>query len=197
MIPCEFSVKRSGLVPTAEPTPIPLSEACMSEFVIRPASAADAPAINAIYNHYVRTATATFDTEEMSLEGRIAWLAEHTGPHPALVAQDPAGVVLGWGSLSRWGTRAAYRYTVEISVYVGAEAVGRGVGPALSEALLGEARRLGHHAVISQIVHENEPSLKMAARQGFEHVGTLKQVGRKFDRWLDVVLMEYVIDTAE
>ena len=50
---------------------------------------------------------------------------------------------------------------------------------------------------ISQIVHENEPSLKMAARQGFEHVGTLKQVGRKFDRWLDVVLMEYVIDTAE
>ena len=77
------------------------------------------------------------------------------------------------------------------------ESTRRGVGPALSRALLAEAERLGHHAVVSQIVHENQPSLKMAAEQGFERVGTLKEVGRKFDRWLDVVLMEYVIDPAE
>jgi L-amino acid N-acyltransferase len=169
----------------------------MSEFSIRPASADDAEAINDIYNHYVRTATATFDTEEMSLERRRGWLEQHCGPHPVLVACDAAGGVLGWGSLSAWGTRHAYRHTVEISIYVDAEATGGGVGPALCEALLGEAHRLGHHAVISQIVHENEPSLKMAARQGFERVGTLKQVGRKFDRWLDVVLMEYLIGDAE
>jgi phosphinothricin acetyltransferase len=169
----------------------------MSEYTIRVASDADAAAINAIYNHYVRTATATFDTEEMSLERRHAWLAEHTGPHPVLVAENPAGVVLGWGSLSRWGTRAAYRHTVEISIYIAAEATGRGVGPTLSEALLGEAKRAGHRAVISQIVHENEASLKMAAKQGFERMGTLRQVGRKFDRWLDVVLMEYLIESAE
>jgi L-amino acid N-acyltransferase len=169
----------------------------MVEFSIRPACDSDVAAINDIYNHYVRSSTATFDTEETSLERRYAWLAEHTGPHPALVAEDTAGVILGWGSLSRWGTRCAYQHTVEISVYVEAEAVGGGVGPALTRALIGEAERLGHHAVVSQIVHENEASLKMAARQGFEHVGTLKQVGRKFDRWLDVVLMEYVIDPAE
>lgn len=169
----------------------------MSEFSIRPAADCDAYAINAIYNHYVRTATATFDTVEMSLESRHAWLAEHVGAHPVLVAHDPSGPVLGWGSLSRWGTRCAYQHTVEISVYVAAEATGRGVGPALSHALLGEARRLGHHVVLSQIVHENDASLKMAARLGFEHVGTLKQVGRKFDRWLDVVLMEYLIGDAE
>lgn len=169
----------------------------MAEFSIRPAAVADAAAINDIYNHYVRTATATFDTEEMSLACRQAWLAEHTGPHPVIVAQDAAGLVVGWGSLSRWGTRAAYEHTVEISVYVDAEATGQGIGPALSEALLGEARRLGHHVVLSQIVHENEGSLKTAARQGFERVGTLKQVGRKFDRWLDVVLMEYLVDAAE
>lgn len=169
----------------------------MNEFAIRPATSADAETVNDIYNHYVRTATATFDTEEMSLERRHAWLAEHTGPHPVLVAEDAIGSVLGWGSLSRWGTRRAYRHTVEISVYIAAEATGRGVGPALAQALLGEARRLGHHAVVSQIVHENEASLRMAARQGFEHIGTLKQVGRKFDRWLDVVLMEYLIGDAE
>lgn len=169
----------------------------MSEFKIRAAVPADAVAINDVYNHYVRTSTATFDTEEMSLPRRLVWLEEHVGPHPVLVAEDSTGTLMGWGSLSRWGTRCAYRHTVEISIYVAAEATGRGCGPALSAALLGEAERLGHHAVVSQIVHENEASLKMAARQGFEHVGTLKQVGRKFDRWLDVVLMECVIAPAE
>jgi len=169
----------------------------MRELSIRPAVESDAAAINHIYNHYVRTATATFDTEEMSLERRRAWLAEHVGPYPVLVAEDGAGGLLGWGSLSRWGTRRAYDRTVEISVYIAEESTGRGTGPAMSQALLGEAGRLGHHVVISQIVHENEASLKMAARQGFEHVGTLRQVGRKFDRWLDVVLMEYVVPDAE
>ncbi len=169
----------------------------MSEFTIRPAKTTDARAVNDIYNHYVGCSTATFDTEEMTLGRRVAWLAEHTGPHPALVAENTAGAVVAWGSLSRWGQRAAYSHSVEISIYVAAEHTGRGAGPALSEALLGEAKRLGHHAVISQIVHENEASMKMASRQGFERVGTLKEVGRKFDRWLDVVLMEYVIAADE
>ena len=169
----------------------------MNQFSIRPATEADSPAINDTYNHYVRTATATFDTEEMSLARRREWLGEHTGSYPVLVAEDSGGVVVGWGSLSRWGTRRAYDRTVEISIYVAQRSTGRGAGPALAEALLGEARRLGHHAVISQIVHENEASLKMAARQGFERVGKLRQVGRKFDRWLDIVLMEYLIGDAE
>jgi L-amino acid N-acyltransferase len=169
----------------------------MNEFTIRPATVDDAPAINDIYNHYVRTSTATFDTEEMSLDRLLDWLAEHAGAYPAIVAEGPTGEVVAWGSLSRWGTRCAYRHTVEISTYVAADARGQGLGPTLTQHLLGEARRLGHHAVISQIVHENEASLKMGDRLGFEHVGTLKQVGRKFERWLDVVLMEYIIDSEE
>jgi phosphinothricin acetyltransferase len=80
-------------------------------------------------------------------------------------------------------------------VYVAADAAGQGIGPALTEVLIGRARELRHHAIISQIVHENNPSLIMARRLGFEHVGTLREVGRKFDRWLDVVLMEFVLDT--
>jgi L-amino acid N-acyltransferase YncA len=167
----------------------------MPHVEIREAMATDADAINAIYNHYVRTSTATFDTEEMSHDERLAWLTAHAGDHPALVAVAD-GAVVGWGSLSRWGSRCAYRHTVEISIYIAAEATGGGIGPALGDALLERARELGHHAVISQIVHENEASLKMAGRLGYEHVGTLRQVGRKFDRWLDVVLMEYVIDPA-
>lgn len=166
----------------------------MSDFAIRRAGANDAAAIAAIYNHYVRTSVATFDTQETTAQDRVEWLSQHSDPYPVLVAQRE-GVVVGWGSLSRWGTRCAYRHTVEISVYVAHDSVGSGLGPALALALLGEADRLGHHAVVSQIVHENEPSIRMSERLGFEHVGRLREVGRKFDRWLDVVLMELVLRT--
>ena len=165
----------------------------MNDLTIRPAAESDASAIAAIYNHYVRTSTATFDTVERSVAIQLAWLAEHVDPHPVLVAESDGGVV-AWGALSRWGTRSAYLHTVEISTYVAPDAVGQGLGPALSEVLIGRARALGHHAIISQIVHENEASLSMARRLGFERIGTLREVGRKFDRWLDVVLMELVLD---
>lgn len=166
----------------------------MHDLTIRPAADADAASIAAIYNFYVRTSTATFDTQERSVTDQVAWMAEHTDPHPVLVAENDEGIV-AWGSLSPWSTRCAYRHTVEISTYVAPDAAGQGIGPALSEVLIGRAAELGHHAIVSQIVHENEPSLNMAYRLGFEHIGTLREVGRKFDRWLDVVLMELVLDT--
>jgi phosphinothricin acetyltransferase len=166
----------------------------MHDLTIRPAAEGDASAIAAIYNHYVRTSTATFDTLERSLPEQVAWIGQHADPFPALVAENSDGVI-AWGALSPWGTRCAYRHTVEISVYVAPEAAGNGVGPALTEVLVGRARDLHHHAIVSQIVHENDASLSMSRRLGFEHVGTLKEVGRKFDRWLDVVLMELVLDT--
>ena len=162
---------------------------------IRQATTSDAAPIAAIYNHYVLTSTATFDTEPKSAEDRIAWLGEHGGDYPVLVAEQHGNVV-GWGSLSKWGTRCAYRHSVEISTYIAPEMTGSGLGPAMCEALVAEARRAGHHAIISQIVSENEPSLKMAARLGFADAGRLREVGRKFDRWLDIVLMERVLDSA-
>jgi L-amino acid N-acyltransferase len=167
----------------------------MPDPLIRHATEGDAEAIAAIYNHYVRTSTVTFDTAEKSVEDRAVWLAEHGVAHPVLVAED-SGVVLAWGALSAWGSRCAYRHTVEISVYVAPDATRAGVGPAMSEALIAHARELGHHAIISQIVSENEASLKMGERLGFESVGRLREVGRKFGRWLDVVLMELVLEPA-
>jgi len=166
----------------------------MRDLTIRPAVESDASSIAAIYNHYVRTSTATFDTQERSSSDQVAWLEGHSDPYPVLVAENDDGLV-AWGALSPWGTRCAYRHTVEISVYVAPDSAGQAIGPALSEVLIGRARELRHHAIVSQIVHENEPSLRMARRLGFAHVGTLREVGRKFDRWLDVVLMELVLDT--
>jgi len=176
-------------------SPYDTSESRMPELEIRLATVADADRINDIYNHYVRTSTATFDTEEMTHERRVDWLRQHTGQHPCTVAVLD-GVVLGWGSLSQFRERKAWARTVEISTYISSDATGGGIGPALANDLHERARELGHHALISQIVHDNEASLKMVCRLGYDHVGTLRQVGRKFDRWLDVVLMEYVIDPA-
>ncbi|MDZ4178735.1 MAG: N-acetyltransferase family protein, partial [Coriobacteriia bacterium] len=111
--------------------------------------------------------------------------------HPVLVAVSD-GTVQGWGSLSPWGARPGWRHTVEISVYVAPDARGNGIGPLLTQHLLDRASLIGHHAIMSQIVSDNEPSLAMAERAGFVRVGHMREVGRKFDRWLDVVLLEYL-----
>ncbi len=164
----------------------------MTDLIIRRASHADARAINDIYNHYVRTSTATFDTVEMSLPDRISWLTHHGDRHPVLVVEQD-GEVVAWGSLTRWAARDAWRHTVEVSTYVDAAAIGRGLGPLLLRELVEAARGQGHHAVIAQISSDNLPSLKMGERAGFKRVGTLREVGYKFDRWIDLVMLELVV----
>lgn len=160
--------------------------------IIRRATRGDAPAIADIYNHYVQSTTVTFDTEIKTAGEREEWLLQHGEAHPVLVAED-RGVVVAWGSLSPWHARPAYGGTVEVSVYVAHDRRGSGLGPILMEALVDAAVDAGHHALMSQIVADNEASLRLAQRSGFEEVGRLIEVGRKFDRWLDVVLLERIV----
>jgi phosphinothricin acetyltransferase len=171
-----------------EPPTSPTKGSAVSP-VIRPARAEDAPAIAAIYNEAVVGSTATFDTEPKSVEERAEWLAAHDERHPVLVVEQD-GIVAGWGSLSRFGDRAAWDHTVEISVYLAATHQGRGLGPAMTTALVDAARELGHHVVVARICSENVASVAMTERAGFTRAGTLHEVGRKFDRWLDVDILE-------
>lgn len=164
----------------------------MPETRIRSASADDAEAIAEIYNHYVEYSTATFDTEPKTPDERSGWLAGRSEDHPVVVAERGERVV-GWGSLSRWASRCAWEHTVELSIYVHEAHRGTGIGSALMDDLLGRAAELGHHAVIGQVVAENTSSIALSAKHGFERVGTLREVGRKFDRWLDLVLMERIV----
>ena len=161
----------------------------MSVHLIRLATAADAAAIAAIYNQAVIGSTATFDTEPRSVEERQAWLAGHDEAHPVTVLERD-GVVVGWASLTPAGERRAWEHTVEISTYVDDSAHGTGVGRALGVEIMDRARALGHHVVISRICAENEASIHLAGKLGFERVGVMHEVGRKFDRWLDVVILE-------
>lgn len=156
---------------------------------VRPATAADLPAINDIYNHYVQHSTCTYQEEPEPLAGCEEWFRQHGENHPVIVAVEEAKVV-GWGSLSAYHKRSAYRRTVENSVYVHPEHHRRGIGSLLLQDLIRRARELGHHAIIAGIDGEQAASVALHARFGFEKVGHLKAVGFKFGRWLDVIYME-------
>ncbi len=153
----------------------------------------DAEAIRLIYNHEVRTSTATFDLVERSADDQVAWMAERTGAFSVLVT-DLDGHLAGFAALSPYRVRAAYRTTVENSVYVAVEHRGRGVADLLLADLLGVARNSGFHAVVARIGGANEASIGLHAKHGFELVGTERQVGRKFGKWQDVVVMQALLD---
>ncbi len=152
--------------------------------------------MNRIYNHYVVRSTATFDTEPHTLADRERWLAERDDAYPAFVVTAEREVV-AWGALTPFAERPAWAPTVEAAVYVGPEHVGQGIGPLVLERLIESARATGRHALICRIVADNEASLKMARAAGFEYVGTLREVGWKFERWLDVVIMQRMLDACE
>lgn len=160
---------------------------------VRDAGAADAGAIAAIYNPYVLETAATFDTDPVDASNRLAWLEQHDAEHPVLVA-EAGGEVVGWGSLTRWATRPAWHRTAEISIYVAPGHRREGVGMALMQALIDRACAVGHHVVIGQIVADNAPSIAMAERFGFVRSGVLREVGDKFGRYHDLVLMQKVLD---
>jgi phosphinothricin acetyltransferase len=159
---------------------------------VRDAAPGDADAIAGIYNPYITETAATFHTEAVDAADRLAWLASHDLRHPVLVAEAD-GQVVGWGSLTQWATRPAWHRTVEVSIYVDRHHHREGVGTALMETLLERARDAGHHVVIGQVVADNEPSIAMAERVGFEKVGVLREVGDKFGRYHDLVLMQKIL----
>jgi L-amino acid N-acyltransferase len=160
---------------------------------IRPATAADLAAINAIYNHYVLHSTATYQTEPATDQERADWFAEHGPEHPITVAMLE-NTVVGWGSLSRFHKRAAYRHTVENSVYVHHDHHRRGIGRAILADLIDRARAIGHHTIIAGIDAEQSASLGLHERAGFAQAAHLREVGFKFGRWLDVVYFQLMLD---
>jgi L-amino acid N-acyltransferase YncA len=159
---------------------------------IRLATVDDLPAIHDIYNHYVLHSTCTYQDEVEPLSARQAWFAARGPEHPVTVA-ELGGEVVGWGALSRFHARSAYRRTVENAVYVRHGVHRRGVGRALMVDLIERARSLGHHTVIALVDAEQRGSLALHERLGFARAGHLREAGFKFDRWLDVVYLQRML----
>jgi phosphinothricin acetyltransferase len=149
--------------------------------------------MRSIYNAEVTGSTATFDLVPRTAEEQLAWLADHRGPYPAIVAVDEGDILLGFGSLSEYKDRPSYATTVENSVYVGAAHRGQGVGRALLEELIDLANQHGFHSIIARIGGDNMASIALHEACGFTMVGVEREVGRKFNRWLDVSVLQRLL----
>jgi phosphinothricin acetyltransferase len=163
---------------------------------LRLASLGDAEQIRQIYNHEVTSSVATFDLVPRSLGDQQRWIADRSGAFAAIVAvdaDDQLGAVVGFGSLSPYKERAAYRTSVEDSVYVRRDRNGQGIGKLIVTELLRVASVSGFHAVFARINAASGASIALHKSCGFELVGIEREVGRKFNRWLDVAIMQALL----
>ena len=162
--------------------------------VVRAAVLADVPALTDIYNHYVRTSGVTFDTTEFTVEARQEWFSHYatTGPHRLLVAVDgdSADMVLGYASSSPFRPKPGYLTSVETSVYLRPDATGRGIGTTLYRAMFDALAGQDLHRAYAGVALPNVASVRLHERLGFREVGTYVEVGRKFDRYWDVLWFE-------
>lgn len=166
---------------------------------IRLATEKDAAAVAAIYGHHVLHGFGTFEEQPPSVDdmaGRMRAILERGLPY--LVAEDAAGVVLGYAYAGPFRPRAAYRYAVEDSVYVAPDAIGRGVGKALVADVIARCEALGLHQMIAVIGDSgNAGSIALHASLGFEHAGVGKSLGYKHGRWVDIVWMQRALNAGD
>lgn len=160
---------------------------------IRPASSDDVEQIAEIYNHYVLTSTITFEDQPVSVSEMAHRVLEiRTIPLPWLVARFEDDV-LGYAYASKWKTRAAYRFSVESTIYLSPSSHRSGIGSKLYQCLLDELADIGAHAVIGGIALPNEASWRLHQKLGFQQVAHFKEVGFKFDRWIDVTYWQRIL----
>lgn len=158
----------------------------MTANAIRPATAADAHALAAIYAPYVRETTITFEAVPPAADEMAARMnAVRAAALPWLVIEHD-GAIVGYAHAMPWKTRAAYRHTVETTVYLNAVDSGRGLGTALYADLLARLRQCDLHVAVGCIALPNPRSVALHEKLGFEQVAHFAEVGRKFDRWLDI-----------
>lgn len=145
-----------------------------------------------IYNWAIKNTTATFDTEEKSVANRTKWFDEHNDDFPLIIAEDDEGLILGWGSLTRWSDRKAYDVTAEVSFYISPEAHGKGIGSIILQELIKLGENNGKRCLISRVTKESQVSLHLHKKYGFEEMGVMKNCGVKFGRLLDVHFLQYI-----
>jgi phosphinothricin acetyltransferase len=153
--------------------------------ILRECTEGDGEALCAIYNHYVVQTTATFEETAVSADEMARRIAEVTRRLPWIVCEE-GGVLVGYAYAMPWKSRAAYRHSVETTIYLHSDATGRGIGTELYQSLLDRLRRLGTHCVVGGIALPNPASVALHERLGFVRAGHFHEIGMKFGRWVDV-----------
>jgi phosphinothricin acetyltransferase len=163
---------------------------------IRPATRNDLPQILDIYNEVILNTTAVYSYEPHTLEMREAWFKERTeNGFPVFVA-EAENKIAGFCTYGHFRAWPAYKFTVESSVHIHADFRGKGIAKQLMQTLIAFAKAQGLHAMIAGIDADNKTSIALHKKLGFEITGNLKQVGYKFDRWLDLTFMELILETT-
>ncbi len=160
--------------------------------MIRKVQTSDAEAICTIYNHYITHTIITFEEQPLTIAEISIRIAECSTVRPWLVLEE-AGTVIGYAYAGAWKGRSAFRHSVESSVYLDPTAIGRGLGTQLYTSLIDNLKAISTHAVIAAITLPNESSVVLHEKLGFIKVGHFREVGWKFERWLDVGYWEYIL----
>jgi L-amino acid N-acyltransferase YncA len=188
MLEEEYQPRRQ-LPPHLRPAPPPETP---FDYTMRPATRADLPNVREIYNHYVLNSTVTFDEDTMSLAAlRKKFDKVVALGLPFIVAENPAGQILGYAYVYPWKEKAAYRFTVENSIYLGPASTGKGLGKALLGELITRSKAAGVKEIIAVIADKGaDASIAIHKNFGFKEIGHMGKVGFKFGRWLGTVLMQ-------
>lgn len=160
---------------------------------IRPVEYSDAETITEIYNHYITNTTVSFETEPLTISEMSCRIKEISTQYPYFVAEQE-GRVVGYCYVHQWKEREAYSHTFEVTIYLAPQSKGQGIGSIMLRHLIEVCKTMKScHALISCITEENKESIEFHKHMGFEIVSHFKDVGYKFDRWLNVVDMEMLI----
>ncbi|MDH6180521.1 L-amino acid N-acyltransferase YncA [Microbacteriaceae bacterium SG_E_30_P1] len=188
MLEEEYSTRRT-LPPHLRPGAVPETP---FEYTVREATERDLPHVLEIYNHYVMNSTVTFDESAMTLRELRKKFAKVTEKKmPFIVAENPKGQLLGYAYVYPWKEKAAYRYTVENSIYLGPAATGKGLGRVLLRELIDRSRAAGIKEIIAVIADKGaDASIALHKDFGFKEIGHMGKVGFKFGRWLGTVLLQ-------
>lgn len=161
--------------------------------MLRPATPADAAAIAAIYNHYVLHTIVTFEEEAVTADEIAVRIREVQGAGIPWLVWEENGRVRGYSYASKWKSRCSFRYSLETTVYLDKDATGRGLGRKLYTALIDALRGQKYHALIGGISIPNPASIALHEKLGFQKIGHFKEVGWKFNQWIDVGYWELIL----
>jgi L-amino acid N-acyltransferase YncA len=164
----------------------------MNDYLVRPATEADAATICRIYNQGIEDRLATLETELRTPQERRQWLRSRDPRHPVIAAEND-GEIVGWASLNVFNPREAYRFVADISVYVERGWRGKGVGRALLARLLELGREHGYHKLVLSAFPFNAAGVALYERLGFRTVGIYQEQGRLDGHWVDTIVMERLL----
>ena len=165
----------------------------MHDLILRDAEQSDTTAIADIYNEHIRIGMSTMDRTLQSAQDIQAWIDGFNERESILVLEE-AGIIIGWGIIKRYSEREGYRFACETAVYLKSDQLGKGHGSYIKKEIIERCRQFSYHHLVAKIFSGNQGSIIYNQKLGYEVVGTQKQIGHVNGKWMDVIIMQLLLD---